>query len=325
MIRYLLGEMTIDEQVAMETGYFTDPEKFNLLQVVEQDLIEGYINNKLTAAGRAKFELHFLSTPARRDQVRFFQTLTKVLPFEVEQPLAETVGVAIPDSIDLGQKTSWWETMIAPFRINKLAVGMSFAAAILILAAAGMLMFIGDKRSSEGNLANLQTPEPSAGQVANQEQQKGPGLPDRGNPALANKEAKQANPHIAVPKAEKPAAKPVIASFVLAIPGVRGTLGKNTTAPQVLRIPLNAENVQLTFNHQDAPYSRYKVSLHNFTGKQLWSRSDVRFSRVKSGTSLILHVPAKQFNEGSYVLSVSRNNSEGDWVVFHEFYIEVVR
>jgi hypothetical protein len=314
MMRYLLGEMSIDEQIAMETGYFTDPEKFNMLQVVEQDLIEGYINNKLSESGRAKFEQHFLSTPARREQVRFFKTLTKVIPFEFDQPVLATpepIHVAAYDQLDAGQKISWWETIIAPFRVQKFALGMSFAAAVLILTIAGSWMLIRTRQQSGGELAIANTtasPEKVTGEQKPSGQQ------------ANNPEIKQKNQdNSVVPVAPK------VASFILTIPGVRGVKGPGpSTAPKVLRLPSGADSVQLTVNHQDAPYSRYRVSLQNITGKQIWSRSDVKASRVKSGTSLLLNVPAKQFSQGSYILSVSRNNSEGEWVVFHDFLIEVV-
>jgi hypothetical protein len=311
MIRYLLGEMSIDEQVAMETGYFTDPDKFNMLQVVEQDLIEGYINNKLSASGRAKFEQHFLSTPARREQVRFFKTLTKVIPFEFDQPVLATpepIHVAAFEQVGAGQKISWWEVVISQFRVNKFALGMSFAAAILIFAIVGSWMLTGTRQQSGGELANANT-------TASPEK-----------PTNQTKPSGQQDNQV-VPVAPKQAAKSVVASFILTIPGpgFRGGPPKGPeTKPVLLRLPSGAESVQLTVNHPDVPYSRYKVSLQTITGKEFWSRSDVKASRVKSGTSLLLNVPAKQFNAGSYILSVSRNNSEGEWVLFHDFLIEIV-
>jgi hypothetical protein len=318
MIRYLLGEMSIDEQIAMETGYFTDPEKFNMLQVVEQDLIEGYINNKLSASGRTKFEQHFLSTPARREQVQFFKTLTKVIPFEFDQPVLAVADPIAFEQLGVGQKNSWWETILSPFRVQKFALGMSFAAAIMILAIAGSWMLIGTRQRNGGELANANT---SASPEKATDQQKPSG-------EQVDRDIKQDNQVKSVtPVAPKSPAKSVIASFILTIPGgVRGGPIKGpNTAPEVLRLPSGADSIQLTLNHQDAPYSRYRVSLQTIAGKQLWSRSEVKASRVKSGTSLLLNVPAKQFNEGSYILSVSRNNSEGEWVLFHDFYIEVVR
>jgi hypothetical protein len=315
MIRYLLGEMSIEEQIAMETGYFTDPEKFNLLQVVEHDLIEGYINGKLSASGRVKFEQHFLRTPARREQVRFFETLAKVVPFEIDQQVPERMPIraAALESIDLGQKSSWWESILAPFRGPRLALGMSFAAAMLILAVAGTWLIVGNREQDNGQIANVNPPaSPDHGQASNPGPQKESGQ----QPQEADIKREKPEP----PSAPKPEPKPVIASFIFTIVGTR-----QGATPQVLRIPPNTDSVQLTFNHREAPYSRYRVSLENLSGGQVWSRSDVKVSRGKSETSLILNVPAKQFNEGSYSLVVRRNNAAGELVVVQEFIINVER
>jgi hypothetical protein len=313
MVRYLLGEMTIDEQIAMETGYFADPENFNMLQVVEQDLIEGYINDKLSPSGRAKFEMHFLSSPARREQVRFFKTLTRALPFEfATAPYQEQVRVVARKSDE--EKTPWWEVIIAPFRLQKFALGMSFAAALLILAAAGTWMFMGGRdQLGGGQLANVNQPAPpDAGQVSSPDQPKAIESSDNDSD-----QDKSGSP-------TKSPVKPVIASFSLSIAGVRGGDATSTDS-QVLRIPQNADSVQLTFNHQDEPYDRYRVALLNQAGKQIWTRGEVKVVRVKSGTLLSLNAPAKLFTQGSYIIAVSRTNSAGEWVVFHLFYIEVER
>jgi hypothetical protein len=312
MIRYLLGDMSIEEQIAMETGYFTDPESFNLLQAVEQDLIEGYINGKLSAAGRTKFERHFLSTPARREQVKFFQTLVKVIPFETDQQVAEQpVRLAALDSIDLGRKSSWWESIIAPFRGPRLALGMSFAAAMLILAVAGTWIMVGN-RGNDGQIASVNpTSSPEKVQAPNADQ-----------PEIPSKEVDSNRENEEKPIIAKP--KPVTASFVLNIPGLRD-INKGSTAPQVWRIPDNTDFVQMAFNHKGDPYGNYRVSLKYISGKQAWRRSDIQASRVKSGTLLIVNMPAKRIEEGSYSLEISRDNVAGEWVMFHEFLIEVVR
>lgn len=331
MIRYLLGEMSIDEQVAIETGYFTDPEKFDMLQVVEQDLIEGYINNKLSASGRTKFEQHFLSTPARREQVRFFKTLSRALPFNpaVSAEMAaaaaqEPIPAAVYELRRQGQQISWWEVVIAPFRAHKLALGMSFAAALLVLAVAGSWLLMGTRRQEERNLANLNPPADQGNQAGELKQgnaAKSPGHDNQGNDNQGNDNQGNDNG-----SSSRPAVKGVIASFYFTIPaGARGAVEVGKITPQVLRIPASADSVQLIFNHQDGPYPRYRVSLQTLAGKQLWTRTEVKTSRVKAGTSLALNVPAGQFKEGSYIVSVSRNNTEGEWVVFHEFYIDVVR
>jgi hypothetical protein len=324
MIRYLLGDMSIEEQIAMETGYFNDPEKFNLLQVVEHDLIEGYINGKLSASGRVKFEQHFLNTPARRDQVRFFQTLTKVLPLEIEQQAPEQTPVraAALESIDLGQKSSWWESILSLFRGPRLALGMSFAAAMLILAVAGTWLIVGNRGQGDEQLATVNpAPSPDPGQVSNPDKQKQPAGQQTQEPDIDRGRLQQST-------TPKPTSKSVVASFFLTIPvRTRGEdINKSPVAPQIWRIPPDANLVQMTFNHRGDPYNDYKVMLrHLSSGQRAWSRSDVRASRLKSGTLLVLNVPAQRFDEGSYSLEIYRDNAEGEWVLLNEFLVDVQR
>jgi hypothetical protein len=315
MIRYLLGEMSIEEQIAIETEYFNDSEKFNLLQVVEHDLIEGYINGKLSASGRVKFEQHFLSTPARREQVQFFETLAKVLPIEFEQQAPDQTPVrAAIEPINLGQKSSWWESILSPFRVPRLALGVSFAAAMLILAVTGTWLIVSNRSQNDGQIATVSpTPSPDPGQVSNPGKEKQPGQQTQDPDIKPGRVEKPSTP--------KPASKPVIASFVLNISGYR-----DPTTPQVWNIPPDANLVQMTFNHRGDPYNDYKVMLrHLSSGQRVWSRSDVRANRVKSGTLLILNVPAQRFDAGAYSLDIFRDNAEGEWVLFQEFIIEVRR
>jgi hypothetical protein len=320
MIRYLLGEMSIEEQIAMESGYFNDPEKFNLLQVVEHDLIEGYINGKLSASGRVKFEQHFLSTPARREQVQFFQALAKALPFEIEQqdPEQAPVRAVAPASIDRGQKSSWWESILSPvlspFRGPRLALGISFAAAMLILAVAGTWLIVGNRGQGDQQLATVNpTPSPDPGPVSNPNQRKQPDN-EAQKPDINRERLEQTS-------TPKPTSKPVLASFILNI-----SVNRDPTTPQIWRIPPDANMVQMTFNHQGNPHNDYKVMLrHLSSGQRVWSRSDIRANRVKSGTLLVLNVPAQRFDEGVYSLDIFRDNAEGEWVLFQEFIIEVQR
>jgi hypothetical protein len=318
MIRYLLGDMSIEEQIAMETGYFTDPEKFNLLQVVEQDLIEGYVNGKLSASGRAKFEHHFLRTPARREQVRFFQTLAKVVPFDIDQQVPEQrpVRAAVLESIDLGQKSSWWESILSSFRGPRLALGMSFAAAMLILAVAGTWLIVGNRSQNDRQIATVSpTPSPDPEQVSNPGKEEQPGQ-QKQEPDIKPGRVEQ-------PSAPKPPSKPVIASFTLTFPKIpTRTIG---ATPQVWRIPPDADLVQMTFNHDGSPYNSYKVLLRYPSGQRAWSRSDVRANRMKSGTLLVLNVPAKRFDEGSYTLEVFRDDAKSEWALLQTFLIDVER
>src|SRR5215217_5772014 len=69
--RYLLGEPDEAEHEAIETLILTDDEFFAELQVVEDEVIDAYLNQKLSPEARSHFEKYFLATPERFEQLQF--------------------------------------------------------------------------------------------------------------------------------------------------------------------------------------------------------------------------------------------------------------
>jgi hypothetical protein len=317
MIRYLLGELSIKDKLEMEMEYFTDPEIFDLLQAVEQDLIEGYINGKLSPSGRIRFERSYMASPVRREQVRFFQTLATSLPLEsyAPEPYEEPIHEAIYDTSELVQKkTSIWELFLAPFRGPRLAFGISMAAAILILGVVGAMRIVETLTPPKQELAQ-KDPRPSP------EKEKADEKAPNVLPTPAISIVEQTPEVIPTPEPKTP----VVASFVWTVPGIR-SLGNN--APRLIRIPPGNETVQLTLNFPDLSadrYNRFGATIQDSAGKEIWRRNDIRARRVKSGSSLVLRIPAKQFQNGPYSLMLSGNNSRGEWVDIREFYIRVER
>jgi len=69
--RYLLGEADEAEREAIETLILTDDEFFEELQVVEDEVIDAYLNEKLSPKARSNFEKYFLASPERSEQLQF--------------------------------------------------------------------------------------------------------------------------------------------------------------------------------------------------------------------------------------------------------------
>jgi hypothetical protein len=325
MVRYLLGELSIKDKLEMEMEYFTDPEIFDLLLAVEQDLIEGYVNGKLSPSGRVRFERNYLTTPVRREQVRFFQTLTTSLPLETIESIEsiesnepafyeEPIHAATYDTSELKKKTSIWELFFAPFRGPRLAFGISMAVVLLILGVVGAVRIFDTLTTVEPRVTQ-NNPRPSPEQEQADQQ-----VPND-QPTPEVRIVEQTPEVIPTPTVKVP----VVASFVWTVPGIR-SLGNN--APRLIRIPPGNETVQLTLNFPDLPvdrYNRFSASIQDSTGKEIWSRVDIRPNRVKSGSSVVLRVPSKQFESGSYSLMLGGNNNRGEWVNIREFYIKVER
>jgi hypothetical protein len=317
MIRYLLSELSIQDRLEIEMEYFTDPEVFDLLQEVEHDLIEGYVNGKLSPSGRVRFERNYLTTKGRREQVQFFQTLSSMLPIEskkvlkFQKPLT-AVGL---ETIDLGEKRSFMEIILAPFRGPRLALGVSMAVAIMILAVVGAIRLFENGKQDNGLVA--QNPPPQKVESPQQKAEQG-NAKEQPTPAFRIIEEPPASVTSTAPKV------PAVISFAWTVPGLR-VLGENT--PRIIRIPPGRELVQITLNFPDLAadrYSRFGITLQNSAGNEIWRRTDIRANRLREGSSMVLNIPAKQLKPGPYSLMLSGMNKR-EWVDIREFYIKVER
>ena len=75
MTRYLLGELSEQEQAALEKRYFADREVFNQLLQVEGELVDDHARGQLSTEMRQRFERSYLTHPSRRERVEFAKAL----------------------------------------------------------------------------------------------------------------------------------------------------------------------------------------------------------------------------------------------------------
>ena len=75
MTRYLLGQVSPQEQDDIEKRYFYDDQVFEDVVAAENEMIDSYVHGRLGATEKNQFETHFLSTPERRERLSFAQSL----------------------------------------------------------------------------------------------------------------------------------------------------------------------------------------------------------------------------------------------------------
>ncbi len=74
-LRYLLGKMSDQELAEFESQCFADNEIFEEMSGLENDLIDSYVRDELSAGERQEFEKGYLTSPARRANVQFARAL----------------------------------------------------------------------------------------------------------------------------------------------------------------------------------------------------------------------------------------------------------
>src|SRR5437588_10554848 len=86
---YLLGELAEEEQQRLEEQLLFDDERVEWLLIVEEELIDGYLRDQLSAAERARFETYFLSTPARHQKLLAAKALRRYVAMTTPSPVAQ--------------------------------------------------------------------------------------------------------------------------------------------------------------------------------------------------------------------------------------------
>src|SRR4026208_750171 len=79
-VKYLLGNLTEDEQVEVEDRAFADADYLSDLEATEADLIDAYVRGELSQSDRRSFELRFLTSPERRRKGAVARALATVTP-----------------------------------------------------------------------------------------------------------------------------------------------------------------------------------------------------------------------------------------------------
>src|SRR5678809_451720 len=78
--RYLLGELSEQEQAALEQRYLSNPQVFNEVLKVESELVDAYARGQLSAEMRERFENSYLKQPALLQRAKFCLLYTSPSP-----------------------------------------------------------------------------------------------------------------------------------------------------------------------------------------------------------------------------------------------------
>lgn len=171
--RYLLAELTLEEQVLVEQRLFLDSDYSELAQAVEDDLIDEYVHDDLVASEREKFESHFLNQPESRRDLRIAEALERYLASG-----KEVLPSFNPNTSHEYQQYQKTNLSLLSFR-RRPAPWFALAATVLIIISVVTWIAIQSGRRQHSEQP-LQAQEPRPTQTVDQ-QQPSPRVPVNGN------------------------------------------------------------------------------------------------------------------------------------------------
>jgi hypothetical protein len=137
---YLLGTLSEEETERLDELSISDDEFAMRLSTAENDLVDSYVKGELSGETLEQFKSFYLSSPKRREKVRFAHTFLVYEKSSVEQERQPQAN--LPRSFESSEKALHPFSRLRSLAFPRVALQWGFAvAALLILLAGGYLLF----------------------------------------------------------------------------------------------------------------------------------------------------------------------------------------
>jgi hypothetical protein len=296
--RYLLGELSEQEQATLEEKYFRDPEVFNQVLQVESELVDAYARGTLSAEMREQFENSYLQHPSRRRRVEFAKALTTRI--DEKEKLRTPVASAQSTS-----GVSWWQSLFATARggTPKLRFAMAMVAVLMVLSVAWIV--VNNLRQQHQS-----TPIQAQRQSDERHQQEQSGQPPQQTPKQDQERHTAQVPPPTLQPSPSPVTKsaPPIVSLAITVGGVRSS----GSGPTQIFIPAETTHAQILLNLKDDSYPLYRVSLEKIGGQKIFTKTNKRPLATKAGARFVFTVPARKLTSGDYALTLTGITAQGE-------------
>jgi CHAT domain-containing protein len=121
---YLLGETPPEEQRRIEERLLLDGDYVELLLIIEEELIDAYVSDTLSAREREQFQMHFLTTPKRRSKLRKAKALRRYVNNAEPSTMPTLIGARSKISWSQLLMTPAWRSAIAAMLVLGLGLGI---------------------------------------------------------------------------------------------------------------------------------------------------------------------------------------------------------
>ena len=277
--RFLLGQLPADQLGQIEEQAFEDPDTLALLESVEDDLIDEFIQDELSPDEKQRFENHFLTLPGRKSNLKVSRLVQHHFSYETPKPVPENEGFSF----------------FGLFTVSPQALRISLTAAALLIGLAIAIWLY--QRSRE-----LQQPAP----VQVRKEEASPSTPGPViSPTIQPTPQLTENDENQPPAPQKPRPEALVA-VLMPSEGIRGdnqplTLTQRPTV-----------SVELALINQPA-YKSYEATLQSEDGKVLKIWTNLHAKELQSGTGLPISIPSALLEPDEfYQISVRGRAADGN-------------
>jgi hypothetical protein len=289
-----------DARLALEERLVTDPDSFDALGVIEDELTEEYLEGRLPPHERRAFEASFLATESGRRQTELMAALKKraagsLASHETEPWLFLERWVPVQ-----------WQPALA-----------GTLAAMFVMSFMVNVWLLKGRVSLQNQVSQLQTrqelEQENARRLARVQEDLQTRLdamqttPSRAlvDPSSSNSQSPAAS---GVPAADHPETSREVTNREPAVPptfaltaGLLRSDGRLTR----LALPSNAVIVRLKLDLPENSYPLYRAALTDADGDETWTASKLRAESVGTRAAIFVELPVNLLTRGDYQMKVS--------------------
>lgn len=320
-IRYLLGDLSEEDQTQLEEQFFLDERKFEELEIAEDELIDRYVRGELSIKDRKSFEQRMLSRRIveRVDVARILAKKIASLP--QTQAIVEPVQ-PLP-AVTADASGGWWRNLFGPTR------GMSslrplFAASLMLLIMTSVaLVFIWIKwRDDTSRLVQQQGQQEELGrQIAEQRAKYGEleGSLEKLRQEREEQEKREARYLEQIEELQRQT-QSLALSFTLFPGSVRGPSDSKNKV--VIQGSVSIINLDLDVGAGD--YSRYDAYVQDSETNTISKHPGLKPVPRRGGKYIRCAVAAKRLRPGVYNVHVEGVTTPGHTQNFEDYQFQVV-
>jgi hypothetical protein len=308
--RYLLGKSSDDEKTLLEEGFFADDSEFEALEIAEDELVDGFVRNKLSPEDRRQFTARLIKSDRLNERVNFARVLVERADSLVAPE--QDVCAAPEPSVDSSSAHSgrrWWEGLFAqPAWRTALA-----ASVVLITLASGILIsrWWQVTRESErvaAERALLQRQKEELDKQALEQQAKNEQI----TAEMKRDQERLAEKLSALEEADKQITptpqQPVGFASVFLSPGSLRSGGDRSE----LKVRPDTTTAKLFIELERNDYPSYSVTIRAVDNDQVvFSKKGIKPRTTGAGQVLVVLVPANRLPPSDYNVSVDGVTASG--------------
>ena len=316
MRRYLLGQLGEAERTQIEDQYSEHDDYFHELKMLEDQLVDSYVRDKLSPTERALFEKQYLSSSYGLDKVTFVMAL-----MQLAKEGASSIVKEAPGAGPAAPRQPFWPHLVStlPRVIPPLRPAIAFALAVVMVVGSVWLGWQNVRRGGQIThlLQETQTLEVQLSAIRRQVDTERGRVED-----VARERDKERNNREKLEDrlAQLPAPESVVVLLL-------STAARSKAVEPTQRlVPATATLVRFELDlERSPPYTEYRLSITRDAEQEILQQLVPPADNLPN--AVVLLVDARLFRKGtsSYQLTVEGIGEDGRTLPLEQYHFQVTR